>query len=87
MVYFFKLTDSENRVDGYIEGRPIEPITLFEESAEIWKDYEENEESDWWPVTRYGNPAEIPNFSSMEEAETEYMAAEGFEVYCRMNDC
>jgi len=87
MVYFFKLTDSANRVDGYIEGRPIEPITLFEESAEIWKDYEENEQSDWWPVTRYGHPDEIPEFSTREEALQEYTAEEGFTIYSRMHGC
>lgn len=87
MIYFFSLTESAKRVEGYIEGTRIEPIVLVEASSEIWKDYEENETSDWWPVTRYGHPDEFSEFSTREEAEKEYLAGEGFEIYCKMHGC
>lgn len=85
MVYFFSLTASAQRVEDYIDDNPMEPIVLVEESSEIWKDYEENEKSDWWPVTRYGHPDEVPDFGTREEAENEYLASEQFEINCRMH--
>lgn len=87
MVYFISLTASAKRVDDYIEGNPMEPIVLVEASSEIWKDYQENETSDWWPVTRYGHPDEVPEFDTRKEAENEYLASEQFEIYCRMHNC
>lgn len=85
MVYFFSLTASAQRVEDYIDDNPMEPIVLVEESSEIWKDYEENEKSDWWPVTRYGHPDEVTDFGTREDAENEYLASEQFEIYCRMH--
>lgn len=87
MVYFFSLTASAQRVEDYIEGNATEPIVLVEATSEIWKDYQENETSDWWPVTRYGHPDEVPEFGTREEAENEYAAAEQFTIYCRMHNC
>lgn len=86
MVYFFSLIESAKRVDAYIQGYPMEPIVLVEESSEIWKDYQENETSDWWPVRRFEHPDEM-EFNTREEAEKEYAAEENFEIYCRMHNC
>lgn len=87
MVYFFSLEASKKRIEAFIEGRIAQPIVLVESSEEIVKDFEENETSDWWPVTRYGHPDEVPEFETREEAVNEYNALEGFNVYCRMHNC
>ena len=86
MVYYFMLSNREARIDAIIDGVQVPPIVLIEENKEILQDFVRNPQSDWWPVCRFGK-TDAGVFASWKEAEKEYLAAEGDEIYCRMHNC
>ena len=89
MKYWYKLSDKERYIESYIGGYEALPVKLYPETEEIVKDFEENELSDWWGVTRFNqrNFAEFTDFATREEAEKEFAAQLGNDIYCKMHDC
>lgn len=87
MVYWFKLSDSAKRKEDILNGDEPSPITLYEETKEIIKDFYENDLSDWWAVWSGVFSSEPTNFNSKEEAKQAYYTNEGEEIYCILHDC
>lgn len=88
MRYWYKLSDASKLEDMIIAGDDISVIPVYEETAEILKDFETNEFSDWWKVREF--PGYVNNrddFESAEEAQAELYSCLYDDLYCRLHDC
>ena len=92
MRYYFKRSEDSARWDAIIEHlhEPFDApeITLYPETPEILEDYENNDNTDWWPVSRFdGMTGTAGDFATIEEAKEDYYSTEGWELYCYLHDC
>ncbi len=55
MKYYFKLSEASRRQDLMDEGHIPDDIHLYRETEKIKDDSENNVNSDWWPVCRFGD--------------------------------
>lgn len=86
--YFFSMDACAEIEAALIHGEDVPELVLFVETPEIVEDFENNENSDWWPVWRCGDYSTEPGFyQSVDEAMEDYASNIGESVYCRVHDC
>lgn len=89
MKFWFKLSQA-NKWEKAVINRDsyIPAVLVLDDTPEIARDFEENEDSDYWPVYRFGSFSTEPgDFSSKAEAEEELYACLGESLYCKVHDC
>lgn len=78
MVYYFKLSEQEKRINKFLEGADLgkETIYLYPESPRILEDFEKNPLSDFFPVEKRTVAGVKDDFETITEAMQAYIDGE-----------
>ena len=78
MVYFFKLSEQEKRIQNYLEGADLntDTLVLYPDSPRIRKDFEFDPISDFFPVEKKTLAGVKNDFDTITEAMQAYIDGE-----------